>query len=103
MAIVTTVPNLSDGLRVTEGDVPRFIDQHPTNPNLPPEVVTLIRRRLQTGAPDEFGEMGINVFIGNERTFCYTDAPTADAVRQSHAAIGIFLAPEDIAEVQVLP
>ena len=81
----------------------RFIDHHPTNPNMPPELVTLIKQRLKSGEPDEFGEKGINVFIGSERTYCYTDAPSAEAVRKSHAAMGIFLGPEDVAEVQALP
>jgi hypothetical protein len=83
--------------------VPRFIDHHATNPNLPPEVVTVIRQRLVSGEVDEFGERGIEVFIGPRETYCYTEAPDADAVRKAHAAIGILLAPEDIQEVQPLP
>ena len=83
--------------------MPRFIDQHATNPNTPPEVITLIRQRLMTGQPDEFGETGIQVFIGPGRTFCYTEAPDAEAVRRSHEALGILLGLEDIEEVQVLP
>ena len=81
----------------------RYIDRHPTNPNLPPEVLTIIRQRLQSGEPDEYGDQGINVFIGENDTYCYTEAPSAEAVRKAHEAIGVFLEPEDIAEVQVLP
>lgn len=81
----------------------KYIDHHPTNPNLPPEVLTIIRQRLESGRPDEHGDRGINVFIGDEDTYCYTEAPSADAVRRAHEAMGIFLGPEDIAEVQVLP
>jgi hypothetical protein len=81
----------------------RFIDRHPTNPNLPPEVLTIIRQRLQSDAPDEFGDQGINVFIGVNETYCYTEAPDAEAVRKAHEAIGVFLEPDDIAEVLVLP
>jgi hypothetical protein len=83
--------------------MPRFIDHHPTNPNLPPELVTLIRQRLKSGERDALGGRGINVFIGAEQTYCYTEAPDAEAVRQSHAALGIVLSPEAITEVQVLP
>jgi hypothetical protein len=83
--------------------MPRFIDHHATNPNMPPEVVTVIKQRLMGGARDEFGELGVNVFVGPRTTYCYTDAPTAEAVRKSHAALGIRLAAEDIEEVQVLP
>ena len=81
----------------------RFIDKHLTNPNLPPEIVTLIKQRLRSGLADESGEKGINVFIGAQRTYCYTEAPNAEAVRKSHEAIGITLAPEDVEEVQALP
>lgn len=81
----------------------RFIDQHASDTNMPPEVLSIIRQRLQSGEPDEFGERGIHVFMGAERTFCYSEAPSAEAVQQAHEAIGILLGPEDIEEVQVLP
>jgi hypothetical protein len=81
----------------------RYIDRHPTNPNLPPEVITIIRQRLQRAEPDEFGERGINVFIGADQTYCYREAPNAEAVRKAHEAMGIVVGPEDITEVQVLP
>jgi hypothetical protein len=83
--------------------MPRFLDHHATNPNLPPEVVTVIRQRLVSGERDEFGERGINVYIGSRDTYCYTDAPDAEAVRKSHAVLGIILAPENVQEVQPLP
>ena len=47
----------------------RFIDKHPTNPNMPPEVLTLICKRLRKGERDEFGDRGLNVFVGPEHTF----------------------------------
>ena len=81
----------------------RYIDRHPTNPNLPPEILTIIRGRLERVEPDEYGDRGINVFIGEDETYCYTEAPSAEAVRKAHEAIGVFLEPEDITEVQVLP
>jgi hypothetical protein len=56
-----------------------------------------------SGELDEFGERGVNVFVGARETYCYTEAPDAEAVRKSHAAMGITLTPEDIQEVQVLP
>jgi hypothetical protein len=83
--------------------MPRYLDHHPTNPNMPPELVAEIIERLRTGRPDEFGERGLNVFIGADETYCYTEAPSPEAVRMSHAALGITLAPEDVIEVQVLP
>jgi hypothetical protein len=83
--------------------MPCYLDHHPTNPNMPPELVAEISERLRTGHRDEFGEKGLKVFIGAGRTYCYTEAPSPQAVRMSHAALGITLAPEDVIEVQVLP
>lgn len=83
--------------------MPRFIDHHTTNPNLPPEVLTVVRQRLLSGEPDQFGERGLNVFVGPRETYCYTEAPDAEAVRKSHAALGINLAAEDVQQVQPLP
>jgi hypothetical protein len=81
----------------------RFIDQHPSDPNPSPEMIAFIKQRLQSGEPDEFGERGINVFVGPSRTFCYTEAPTAEAVMKSHAALGIKVDLDDIEEIQTLP
>jgi hypothetical protein len=83
--------------------MPRYLDRHPTNPNMPRELIAEIIERLRSGRPDEFGEKGLNVFIGAEETYCYTEAPSPEAVQMSHAALGITLAPEDVIEVQVLP
>jgi len=83
--------------------LPRFIDHHATSPNLPPEVISIIRKALRSGQPNEFGQKGINVFIGSQRTFCCNEAPSADAVRRSHAAMGISLGPDDVVEVIALP
>jgi hypothetical protein len=83
--------------------MPRYVDRHPTNPNMPPELVAEIMERLRSGQPDKFGEKGLNVFIGAEETYCYTEAPSPEAVRMSHAALGITLGREDVIEVQVLP
>jgi hypothetical protein len=83
--------------------MPRYLDRHPTNPNMPPELVAEIMERLRSGRPDEFGEKGLNVFIGAAETYCHTEAPSPEAVRMSHAALGITLGPEDVIAVQVLP
>jgi hypothetical protein len=93
----------SETNRRKECEMPRYLDRHPTNPNMPPELVAEIMERLRSGRPDEFGEKGLNVFIGAEETYCHTDAPNPEAVRMSHAALGITLGTEDVIEVQVLP
>jgi hypothetical protein len=104
-AASASLPYRLERKRLSDGEdlMPRFIDQHPTNPNMPPELVTLIKQRLRSGESDEFGEKRINVFIGSQRTYCYTEAPSAEAVRKSHEAMGITLAPNDVEEVQSLP
>jgi hypothetical protein len=86
-----------------EATMPVYLDHHPTNPNMPPELVTLIVQRLVSGEPDEFGEVGLHVFVGPAQTYCHTQAPSVDAVCKSHRAIGIHLDPRDVAEVRVLP
>jgi hypothetical protein len=86
-----------------EGTMPVYLDHHPTIPNMPPELVTMIVQRLASGEPDEFGEVGLHVFVGAEQTWGHTEAPSVDAVRRSHQAIGITLDSRDVAEVQVLP
>ena len=83
--------------------MPQYLDHHPTDPNMPPEVVARIIERLRSGERDEFGEKGLNVFIGAEQTYCHTEAPSVEAVRKSHEALGIVLGPQDVVEVQVLP
>jgi hypothetical protein len=83
--------------------MPRYLDHHPTNPHMPSEMVAQIKQRLDSGQPDEFGERGLNVFIGPEQTYCHTEAPNADAVRKAHEALGINLDPRNVVEVQVLP
>jgi hypothetical protein len=83
--------------------MPRYVDHHPTDTRMPPEIVTLMRQHLRGNAPNEFGDRCINVFIGTRLTYCYSEAPSLDIVRRSHEAVGIHLGPEDIDEVQVLP
>jgi hypothetical protein len=84
-------------------DMAKYIDRHPTDPNLPQEVLAQVQARLARGDIDEFGERGINVFVGPRWTYCHTEAPNMDSVQKSHLALGIVLEIEDIEEVQVLP
>jgi hypothetical protein len=62
--------------------MPQYLDHHPTIPE---------------------GEVGLHVYVGAQRTWCHTEAPSPDAVRRSYQALGIDLDPRDVAEVQVLP
>ena len=41
--------------------MPQYLDHHPTNPDMPPELVAHITQRLESGQPDEFGQVGRHV------------------------------------------
>ena len=48
--------------------MPQYLDHHPTIPDMPPEMVAFITQRLTSGQPDEFGEVGLHVFVGAQRS-----------------------------------
>lgn len=82
--------------------MPKFLDVHPTNPNVPPEVVEGIRQKLLAKKPDEDGVVGLNMFVGKDVTTCYAEAPNAEAVHKAHEKMGLKLGPGDVKEVQAL-
>ncbi|MBI4492078.1 MAG: DUF4242 domain-containing protein [Chloroflexi bacterium] len=82
--------------------MPKFMDQH-AMPQLPPEAVQAMRAQVQAGQADAFGVVPLNVFVAqNGRGWCLTEAASAEAVRQGHAAMGITLGPDEITEVMSL-
>lgn len=81
--------------------MPKFLDHHPTTP-MPPEMAQALIEKIKSGIPDEHGTIGVNVFVGQEDTWCLTEAPNAAAVHKGHEAIGINLGPGDVTEVQSL-
>ena len=82
--------------------MPKFLDSHPTNLNVPPEVVQSIKEKLMAKQPDQFGVVGLNMLVGKEKTFCYVEAPNAEAVHKAHEAMGVKLGAGDVIEVQSL-
>ena len=83
--------------------MPKFIDYHEKAPQLPPEVMQQVTQAINSKQADEFGVVPINAFMGtNGESFCMTEAPSADAVCQSHAAKGMTLGKGDVHEVQSL-
>ena len=82
--------------------MPKFLDSHPTNPNVPPEVVEGVRQKLLAGKPDENGVVGINMLVAQDTTYCFVEAPNAEAVHTSHEQMGVKLGPGDVKEVQAL-
>jgi len=83
--------------------MPRFLDRHPTNPNVPADVIQGIRQKLLAKRPDEFGVVALNMIVSKDTTYCLADAPSADAVHKTHEKMGLKLGRGDVTEVQTLP
>ena len=80
--------------------MPKFMDYHSKAPELPPEAMQMMKQRIDSGEVDEFGSKVINVFLGaGGQAYCLSEAPDAEAVRQSHATGGVPLSQDDIVEV----
>ena len=80
----------------------KFIDHHPM-PQLPPEAMQQMKTRAESHQADPNGVTPLNVFVGADGTaFCYTEAANAEAVIQSHAAMGVKLDRKQITEVNSL-
>ena len=82
--------------------MPKFLDIHPTMPDMPPEVVQGIKAKLEAGQRDEFGVKGLNMFVAQDLTYCYTEAADASAVHKTHEKMGLTLGAGDVKEVQSL-
>lgn len=80
----------------------KFLDYHATLPPLPPEAVQTITGNLKAGKADQFGVVALNVFVGEGKGWCLTEAPSAEAVCQSHAAMGFQLEAGDVHQVTSL-
>jgi hypothetical protein len=78
--------------------MPTFIDHH-AMPEPSPEMREGMASRLRTGAADEHGVTGLNVYLAEGEAYCLTDAPDADAVVRSHEAFGVAIRREDVKEV----
>ena len=82
--------------------MPKFMDYHAKMPEMPPEAMQQIAERVKAGQADEFGVKPINLYMGSSgQACCVTEAPSADAVRQSHSAAGA-PSPDEVVEVQSL-
>jgi hypothetical protein len=79
--------------------MPKFIDHHPMS-ELAPEARAGIAEKLKAGEPDEHGVRGLDVFVGKGQAFCVSEAPSADAVKKAHEALGFSLSERDIVEVE---
>ena len=80
--------------------MPKFLDYHEKAPQMPPEMVQQMVTAIKAGQSDPFGVRALNAFQGGGHAWCLTEAPSADAVCQSHEAVGITLDKGDVTEVQ---
>jgi hypothetical protein len=78
--------------------MPTFLDHH-AMPEPSPEMREGMASRLRTGAADEHGVRGLNVYLAAGEAYCLTEAPDADTVVRSHEAMGIPIRREDVVEV----
>ena len=80
--------------------MPKFIDYHAKMPQLPQEAVKAVQADIRAGKADKFGVKSINGVVSTHGAgWCYTEAPTADAVCRSHEAKGMKLGKSEVFEV----
>jgi Protein of unknown function (DUF4242) len=78
--------------------MPTFLDHH-AMPDPSPEMKEGMANRLRSGAADDHGVTGLNVYLAEGHAYCLTEAPDPDAVVRSHEALGIPIRREDVVEV----
>ena len=71
-------------------------------PPMPPELVQGMQEAISAGQADEFGVTPLNAIMGDGQAWCLTDAPSADAVCQSHQAKGVPQDGGNVYEVQTV-
>ncbi|MBM3932701.1 MAG: hypothetical protein FJ319_00060 [SAR202 cluster bacterium] len=79
--------------------MPNFMDHHQMRAQMPAELAGQIKSNLQAGKKDQFGVKPINVLMGEGEGWCLTDAPNAQAVIDSHGAMGIKVAKAEVKQI----
>jgi hypothetical protein len=83
--------------------MPRFLDVHNKTGELSPEAVGGIKERMMMSQADEHGCIAIDVLMAGEgKAFCLTDGPSAEAVIESHKAMGVDIQEGDVYRVTSL-
>jgi len=69
--------------------MPKFMDYH-DDLKLPSEAIAQITQDTKDAKSDEFGVRQLELFHNTEgKVYCLLDAPSEDAVRSHHAALGV--------------
>ena len=79
--------------------MPNFMDHHPMPAQMPPEMAAQIKSNVQAGKKDQFGVKPINMLMGEGEGWCLTEAPSAQAVMDSHGAMGITVAKGEVKKI----
>jgi hypothetical protein len=70
-------------------DMPRFMDFH-DDLKLPSEAIEGIRTETKAGDRDKFGVQQVELYHNADgKVYCLLDAPSEQAVRDHHAALGL--------------
>lgn len=69
--------------------MPHFMDYHP-DLKLPGEAIVKLGEDTKAGVTDEYGVRQIELYHNADgKVYCLLDAPSAQAVRDHHTALGI--------------
>ncbi|MGA8015166.1 MAG: nickel-binding protein [Candidatus Dormiibacterota bacterium] len=69
--------------------MPQFMDFHP-DLKLSQQSIDGLAAGARAGATDEFGVRQVELYHNSEgKVYCLLDAPSAQAVRDHHAALGV--------------
>ena len=83
--------------------MPKYIDYHEKLtplPQLPPARVKQLMNDIKAAKLDDYGVKYINFFSAkNGHGFCVTEAPSVEALVQSHQALGLPLEAKDVHEI----
>jgi hypothetical protein len=84
--------------------MPKFLDHHPiAHASMTNEALEAMRARIQAGSPDDYGVALLNAFVAaNGVGYCLSEAPSADAVVESHGALGYLIDSSNVVEVTAL-
>jgi hypothetical protein len=83
--------------------MPKYIDHHNNLPEMPAQQIEMARQGVLAGNVDSFGVKGLNLYVTGEReAYCVSEAPDAESVVKSHAAMGLQQSLANVREVHSL-
>jgi hypothetical protein len=80
----------------------KFLDHHTMSPMSPEQskaMVAQIKSMIDSKKPDSAGVIFLNVFMAPGEAWGYSEAPNAEAIVKSHAAMGIKIKLSDVVQL----